>query len=214
MMSRSRQCQASRRAVWRGDRTWRGRLRHDRDVPVSGREVRRAPLLKRDPRAVDSDSDITARFGQGCPKGMAMRVHFSTEDLPPGDRIRFWCDCFAQAVHSFTPREIPDASAFHAEASGQIAGEFALLDFESGLEKVRRTGADVARDKVEAFYIRRFRRPVIGRAGPRSTSVDLVHAPGDFCGSSTEWQFDAEPKGAASFEKGRLALADTDCQKT
>ena len=128
-----------------------------------------------------------------------MRVHFSTDDLPPRDRIKFWCDDFAQQVHSFTPGEIPDAEAFRAEASGQAAGGFALLDIEAGLERARRTAADVAKDKTEAFFIRRFRRPLIWRAAPKSTPVDLVHERGDFCVSSSEWRFDAESKGAASF---------------
>jgi len=128
-----------------------------------------------------------------------MQVHFSTDDLPPRDRVRFWCDYFAQAVQSFTPGEIPDAAGFRAEATGQVAGGFALLDIESGLERVRRTAADVARDKTEAFFIRRFRRPLIWKAAPRSTPVDLIHEPGDFCLSSSEWQFVAESKGAASF---------------
>lgn len=129
-----------------------------------------------------------------------MRVHFSTDDLPPRDRVKFWCDYFAKQAHSITPGEIPDPGAFRAAAGGQVAGEFALLDIESGLERVRRTATDVAADKTEAFFIRRFRRPVIWRAGPRSTPVDLIHEPGDFCVSSTEWRFDAESKGAASFE--------------
>ena len=129
-----------------------------------------------------------------------MRMHFSTDDLPPRDRVSFWCDYFAKQAHSITPGEIPEPGAFRAEAGGQVAGEFALLDIESGLERVRRTAADVARDKTEAFFIRRFRRPLIWRAAPRSTPVDLIHEPGDFCVSSTEWQFDAESNGRASFE--------------
>ena len=40
------------------------------------------------------------------------------------------------------------------------------------------------------------RRP---SAAPRSTPVDLFYEPGDFGVSSTEWQFDAELKGAAWF---------------
>jgi hypothetical protein len=67
---------------------------------------------------------------------MAMRVHFSTDDLPPRDRIKFWCDDFAQRVHSFTPGEIPDAEVFRAEAAGHAAARgFALLDIETGLER-------------------------------------------------------------------------------
>ena len=128
-----------------------------------------------------------------------MRVHFSTDDLPPGDRVSFWCDHFAKQAHSITPGEAPDPRGFRAASDGHVAGEFALLDIESGLRSVRRTSADVARDKTESFFIRRFRRPVIWRAGPRSTLVDLVHEPGDFCVSSTEWRFDAESTGAVSF---------------
>jgi AraC-like DNA-binding protein len=128
-----------------------------------------------------------------------MRVHFSTDGLPPNDRLRLWCDDFAQRVHSFTPGEVPDAAAFHASTSGHAAGGFALLDIEAGLERARRTAADVARDKTKAFFIRRFHRPAICKAAPKSTQVDLVQEPGDFCISSSEWQFDAESKGAASF---------------
>jgi AraC-like DNA-binding protein len=131
---------------------------------------------------------------------MAMQVRFSTDDVPPRDRVRFWCDYFAKQAHSITPSEIPDPGAFRAEASGSVAGEFALLDIKSGLEKVRRTAADVAKDKTEAFFIRRFRRPAIWRAAPGSLPVDLIHEPGDFCVSSTQWQFDAESKGPASFD--------------
>ena len=128
-----------------------------------------------------------------------MQVEFSTDDLSPRDRVQFWCDYFAKQAHSITPGEIPDPGTFHAEARGPVAGEFALLDITAGFERVQRTAADVARDKTEAFFIRRFLRPVIWRAAPRSTPVDLIHEPGDFCVSSTEWRFDAESKGAASF---------------
>ena len=128
-----------------------------------------------------------------------MLVRFSTDDLPPRDRVSFWCDYFAKQAHSITPGEIPDPDAFRAEARGPAAGEFALLDIAAGFAKVRRTATDVARDKTEAFFIRRFRRPVIWKAGPRSTPVDLVHEPGDFCVSSTEWRFEAEAKGEVAF---------------
>jgi hypothetical protein len=68
-----------------------------------------------------------------------------------------------------------DPGAFRAEASGSIAGEFALLDIKSGLERVQRTAADIAKDKIEAFFVRRFCVPVIWRAAPRSTPIDLIH---------------------------------------
>jgi AraC-like DNA-binding protein len=131
---------------------------------------------------------------------MVMQVHFSTDHIAPRDRVRFWCDYFAKQAHSITPGEVPDHSAFRAEASGSIAGGFALLEIKSGLERVQRTAADVAKDKTEAFFVRRFRVPVIWKAASRSTPVDLIHEPGDFCISSTEWQFDAEWKGPAAFD--------------
>jgi len=129
-----------------------------------------------------------------------MQIHVSTDDIPLRDRVKFWCDYFGDKVHRITPSEIPDSTNFRAEASGSIAGEFALLDIKSGLERVRRTAADIAKDKAEAFFIRRFHVPVIWRAAPRGTSVDLIHEPGDFCVSSTEWQFDAESEGPVSFD--------------
>ena len=61
-----------------------------------------------------------------------MQVYFSTDDLPPRDRVRSWCDYFAKQAHSITPGEIPDPGAFRAEVGGQVAGEFALLDIRSG----------------------------------------------------------------------------------
>ena len=64
-----------------------------------------------------------------------MRVHFSTDDLPPHDRVSSWCDYFSRQAHSITPGEVADPGAFRAEAGGQVTGGFALLDIESGLEK-------------------------------------------------------------------------------
>ena len=78
--------------------------------------------------------------------------------------------------------------------------EIRKRNVNSGLERVQRTAADVAKDKTEAFFIHRFARPVIWRAAPGSTPVDLLHEPGDFCISSTEWRFDAESKGPALFD--------------
>jgi len=129
-----------------------------------------------------------------------MQVRFSTDDLALSDRVPLWCDYFAKRAHSITPNEIPDISTFRAEANGSVAGEFALLDIKSGLERVRRTAADVAKDKTSAFFVRRFRQPTIWRLAPAGTPFELAHEAGDFCVSSTEWQFEAESKGPASFD--------------
>jgi len=126
-----------------------------------------------------------------------MRVFFSTDSLPPRDRVRFWCEFFAQLAHHFTPGEVQDGDTFQAVASGQAARGFALLEIQSGLESIRRTAADVARDKTKAFFVRRFRRAAIWKVAPGGAPLDLVFEPGDFCTSSSEWQFEEKSNGAS-----------------
>ncbi len=129
-----------------------------------------------------------------------MQVRFSTDAVPPHDRVRLWCDFFAKYAHSITPSKIPDSGTFRGEVSGWVAGGFTLLNIRGGLEGVRRTEADVAKDKAQAFFIRRFHRRAIWRATPGSMPVDLIYEPGDFCVSSSEWPFDGEWQGPASFD--------------
>ncbi len=128
-----------------------------------------------------------------------MALHWSTDNIPPRDRITFWCDFFAQQAHRFTPCDIPDPATFRAVARGECGSGFALLEIESGLQHIRRTASDIARDTAEAFFVRRYHHPVIWKSAPRSTPVDLRHAAGDFCVSATEWEFDAEAKQAVAF---------------
>jgi AraC-like DNA-binding protein len=128
-----------------------------------------------------------------------MALHWSTDDIPPHDRIAFWCDFFAQQAHRFTPCDIPDPAKFRAVARGECGSGFALLEIESGLRHIRRTASDIARDTAEAFFVRRYHHPVIWKSGPRSTPVDLRHEAGDFCVSATEWEFDAEARDAVAF---------------
>ncbi|HKM63361.1 MAG TPA: helix-turn-helix domain-containing protein [Acidisphaera sp.] len=128
-----------------------------------------------------------------------MTLHWSTDDLPARDRIAFWCDFFAQQAHRFTPCDTPDPATFRAEARGQSGDGFALLEIDSGLKHIRRTAADIGRDTSDAFFVRRYHRPLVWKAGPRSTPVDLVFTPGDFCVSATEWEFDAKVADTASF---------------
>jgi AraC-like DNA-binding protein len=131
---------------------------------------------------------------------MAMQVRFSTDEVPPQDRVRFWCDFYGKYAHSITPTKIPDPGTFHGEASGWIAGSFTLLSIRSGLEGARRTEADVAKDKAQSFLIRRFHRPATWRIAPGGPPVELVHESSDFCVSSSEWLFEAESQGPAAFD--------------
>jgi AraC-like DNA-binding protein len=129
-----------------------------------------------------------------------MALHWSTDDRPPRDRVAAWCDFFAQQAHRFTPHDIPDPATFRAGATGESGGGFALLEIESGLRHISRTASDMARDTAEAFFVRRYHRPVTWKAGARSTPVDLRHEAGDFCVSASEWEFDAVAREPVSFE--------------
>jgi AraC-like DNA-binding protein len=129
-----------------------------------------------------------------------MQILFSADDLPPGDRVRLWCDFFATHVHSITPSEIPDAGTFRADARGWVAGEFVILEVRSGLLRARRTASDVAKDKTRTFFICRFRRPTIWTVASGDAPVRLAQEPDDFCVSSTEWQFERETEDPASYD--------------
>jgi AraC-like DNA-binding protein len=129
-----------------------------------------------------------------------MQVRFSTDGLPPRDRVRLWCDFHAKHAHSITPTGIPDPNTFHAEANGWVAAGFTLLNITSEPARIQRTAADVAKDKSDAFFIRRFRRPVTWRVALGGTPIDVVHEPGDFSVSSTEWRFEMEAQGPAALD--------------
>ena len=45
-------------------------------------------------------------------QGMTMQVRFSTDDLQPRDRVRFWCDHIAKLAHSITPDKFPILTPF------------------------------------------------------------------------------------------------------
>jgi AraC-like DNA-binding protein len=129
-----------------------------------------------------------------------MKVHFSTDGLPPKDRVAAWRDHYAKLAHSYTPGPVSDGQSFRAEARGHALSGFALMEIRAGFESAERTASDIARDKTDAFFIRRVQRPMVWRAAPKSTAVDLEHLPGDFCISSGEWRFDARSEGGAAFE--------------
>ena len=47
-----------------------------------------------------------------CGAGAAMRLHFSTDDLPPRDREPFWHDFLAKHVLKVTPTDRSDPRHF------------------------------------------------------------------------------------------------------
>ena len=102
-------------------------------------------------------------------------------------QVQIAAHLLCHAVHHGQAQASALAGTFRGEASGWVAGGFTLLNIRGGLESVRRTAADVAKDKVHAFFIHRFHRPAIWRVAPGGMPVDLIYEPGDFCVSSTEW---------------------------
>ena len=124
----------------------------------------RAAALRRTARLclfVRNYCNDDAAWEDVSPKRMAVRVYFSTDGLPPRDRVKFWRDYFARQVHSFTPARFRMSPASAPRPANRSPAELRCW-IETGLEPATR--ADVQRDKTEAIYIRRFRAPMIWRA--------------------------------------------------
>jgi AraC-like DNA-binding protein len=120
-----------------------------------------------------------------------MRFRFSTDDLPPGDRMQMWCDYMSQRGYGYEPGGVPDSHEFRAKVDGLVAGRFILMDIRANHTVARRTAAHVARDTAGAFAICRFNSTTSWKAAPRSTPVEIQFAPGDWAVTSCEWEFDA-----------------------
>ncbi len=120
-----------------------------------------------------------------------MRFRFSTDDLPPGDRTRIWCDYVSQRGYGYEPGGVPDSREFRAKVDGSAAGRFILMDIRANHTAARRTASHVARDTAGAFAICRFNSTTTWKAAPRSTPVEIQFAPGDLVVTSSEWEFDA-----------------------
>src|SRR5215469_1589721 len=82
--------------------------------------------------------------------GAAMRVHFSTDDLPPRAREEFWLDFVSKHVISVTPGERPDPATFRAHLDAVTAGRFTMFDLHTSHRINGRTGADVSRDNLDS----------------------------------------------------------------
>jgi len=121
----------------------------------------------------------------------AMRLSFSTDDLPPGDRVQMWCERMSQRGYGYEPSGVPDPREFRARVDGLVAGPFVLMNLRANHTAARRTAAHVAGDAAGAFAICRFNTATSWKAAPRSTPVDIQFAPGDWVITSCEWEFDA-----------------------
>jgi AraC-like DNA-binding protein len=129
-----------------------------------------------------------------------MRVHFSTDDLPPRDREQFWLDFVSKHVISVTPGDRPDPATFRAQLDAQVAGRFTWFDFRTTHRIDGRTAADVSRDNSDRFNLRRVSREQIYSAAPtRARAEEVRLAPGDFCITSVGWPNQSAMKDGVSF---------------
>ena len=87
-----------------------------------------------------------------------MRAHFSTDDLPPRDREETWLDFGSKHVISVTPGERSDPANFRAQLNALSAGRFTMFDLHTSHRINGRTGADVSRDNLDKFNLRRVSR--------------------------------------------------------
>jgi AraC-like DNA-binding protein len=128
-----------------------------------------------------------------------MRVHFSTDDLPPRDREQFWLDFVAKQWMKVTPRDRPDPATFRGQLDAHVAGRFTVYDFQTSHRSGGRTAADVRRDNSDRFHLRRVPRESIYIPAPaRATAVELRLGPGDFSVTSSEWPHQGAMMDSAS----------------
>jgi AraC-like DNA-binding protein len=128
-----------------------------------------------------------------------MRVHLSTDDLPPRDREPFWLDFVAKHVIRVTLSGRPDLNTFWAKLDAEVAGRFTVFEFQTSHCGGGRTNADVSKDNSDRFYLRRVPREEIYAAAPtRATAPEIRLGPGDFCVTSSEWPHKCEMKASTS----------------
>jgi AraC-like DNA-binding protein len=121
-----------------------------------------------------------------------MRVHFSTDGVPPRDREAFWLDLVAKHVMKLTPRERPDPATLWGQLDAQVTKQFTLFNYQDSCQTGGRTAADVRRDNSERFHLHRVPREQIYTAAPvRGTTLEIRQIPGDFYITSSEWPFQA-----------------------
>ena len=117
-----------------------------------------------------------------------MRVHFSTDDVPPRDRETFWLDFVAEHVKSLSFNDRPDPATFRARLDALVAGRFTLYDFQSSHRMGGRTAADVRRDNSDNFSLHRVLGEEVYTATTRRTRPEELRlGSSDFCLSSSEW---------------------------
>src|SRR5271165_387983 len=87
-----------------------------------------------------------------------MRIRFSTDDVPPHERLTFWRSLWrevvARQVCTYTLPDDPNPATFRAQVDAQVAGPFTLADVQTTADRrVLRTPADVSKDTVLRYSL-------------------------------------------------------------
>jgi AraC-like DNA-binding protein len=128
-----------------------------------------------------------------------MRVHFSTDDVPPRDREEFWLDFLAKQTLRFTPGDRPDPETLRGQLDAHVTERFTLYEWQTSHRIGRRTPAVVSLENSGKFHLRRVPREQIYTGDPTSaTAAEIRLAPGDFCVTSTGWPFESLMKDGTS----------------
>ena len=124
-----------------------------------------------------------------------MRVSFSTDHLPPRDRVEFWLDVLAEHVLKVTARQKSDPATFWGKLDAHITSQFTLFNYQDSSRSGGRTFLDVRKDYSQRFHLHRVPREQIYSATPtRAKAFDIQQVPGDFYITSSEWPFQAAMK--------------------
>jgi AraC-like DNA-binding protein len=128
-----------------------------------------------------------------------MRIHFSTDELPPRDRAQFWRDLVATHVLKATPSKPSDPETFWGKVDVHITERFRLFTYEDSSLSGSRTAADIRNDNAQRFHLHRVPREQIYTSMPtRRTALEIHQLPGDFYITSSEWPFHGTMKGWVS----------------
>ena len=129
-----------------------------------------------------------------------MRVHFSTDDVPPRDREQYWLDFVAKHVMRVTPADRIDPDTFRGQLDAYIRGQFTLYELQDAHRSGGRTATDISRDNSERFFrLRRVPSDEIYSVAPtRMVTAEIRLGPGDFCISSGGWPSQGTQKDGTS----------------
>jgi len=121
-----------------------------------------------------------------------MRVHYSTDDVPPRDRESYWLDIVSKHVLKVTPNDRQDLATYWGRLDAQVTQRFILFNFEDCHRSRGRTAADVRRDTSVKFHLHRVHRErVYTTATAHGTELEIRQIPGDFYVTSSEYPFQA-----------------------